>query len=81
MTESCNEAGSCSYIDGFTVDVARELAKMYNFTWTYRKFPTDDWGTTPISGEMSDPNATFDGIFGRSLLTFKFLYLMVTCLW
>ena len=29
--DGCNETGYCSHIDGFTADVTRELAKMYNF--------------------------------------------------
>ena len=76
--DGCNGTGYCSHIDGFTADVTRELAKMYNFTWNFTKFPVNNWGATPISGSMSDVNATFDGIFGTSLffanqITFLFV--------
>jgi hypothetical protein len=52
------------------------MAEMFNFQWSVQKFPNEEWGTSPIGGNWSNPNPTFVGIFGK----YFFYVLIVTLL-
>ena len=47
------------------VDVVKSISTMYNFKWTFKKYHTDEWISTPKGGNWSDPTATFTGVFGN----------------
>jgi len=52
------------------VDFVDAMAKMFNFKWTAKKYHSSEWTSSPSTGNWSNPNSTFTGIFG----TFNNLY-------
>ena len=59
------EVGQICQTSGVLNDIMDILAIQNNFTWYVEK--ADKWGVVPLTGNWSDPSATFDGTFGLTV--------------
>ena len=60
----CDEAGRLCKKEGMSADTMALLGEMFNFSYVVDTRLDGNWGSLPIGGNWSDPNAQFEGLLG-----------------